>query len=475
MAALVAILLPPVLVRHMEPATYAVWVLILQFVAYVGYLDFGLQTAVGRYVAFANEKNDTQWRDGIFSTAFVGLSIAALSGVVVIVAASAASHRIFPSIPVSLLAPMRTTMLIVGISVALGLPASAWNGVFVGLQRFDIPAITVGGGKLLAALGLILAVITGKSLVLMGLVVAGANLLSYVTQFFMLHRIAPEVRFRVDLITRSMVKELSGYCFSLTVWSFSMLLVTGFDLILVGHFQFSAVTPYSISATLITFLAGMQAAIFGVIMPHAAGLHARQSSEALGALLIKTTKVGVLLLLLTGLPLIAFAAPIIRIWIGPQFAQFGGRVLIILVIANMVRLTGVPYSSILIGTGQQRLVIVSPLMEGFTNLIASLLLGLKYGAIGVAWGTLIGAVVGVLANVFYNMPRTKDYIRVSRGQYLKHGFLGPCICGIPFCLAVFLVEYVRPHEAAIWVGALAWSTCACLLLILRAVIPYRSM
>jgi O-antigen/teichoic acid export membrane protein len=469
MAALVAILLPPVLVRHMEPATYAVWVLVLQFVAYVGYLDFGLQTAVGRYVAFANEKNDTQWRDGIFSTAFVGLSIAALSGVVVIVAASAASHLIFPSIPISLLAPMRSTMLIVGISVALGLPASAWNGVFVGLQRFDIPAITVGGGKLLAALGLILAAIAGKSLVLMGLVVAGANLLSYVTQFFMLHRIAPEVRFRVDLITRSMVRELSGYCLSLTVWSFSMLLVTGFDLILVGRFQFSAVTPYSISATLITFLAGVQAAIFGVIMPHAAGLHARQSSEALGALLIKTTKLGVLLLLLTGLPLIVFAAPIIRIWIGPQFAQIGGRVLIILVIANMVRLTGVPYSSILIGTGQQRLVIVSPLMEGFTNLIASLLLGLKYGAIGVAWGTLVGAVVGMLAHVLYNLPRTKKCISVDRYHFIRDGLFSPAICCIPTIMALLLAYFGNIHAQQAVQPTLLFSSLVCAILVVRIV------
>lgn len=469
MAALVAILLPPVLVRHMEPAAYAVWVLILQFVAYVGYLDFGLQTAVGRYVAFANEKNDTQWRDGIFSTAFAGLLIAASLGVVVILAASLASHRIFPSIPMSLLAPMRTAMLVVGISVALGLPASAWNGVFVGIQRFDIPALTVGGGKLLAAVGLVLAAITGKSLVLMGTVVAVANLFSYTTQYFMLRRIAPEVRFRVDLITSSIVRELSGYCFSLTVWSFSMLLVTGFDLILVGRFQFSAVTPYSISATLITFLAGAQAAIFGVIMPHAAGLHARQNSQALGDLLIRTTRLGVLLLLLTGLPLIVFAAPVIRIWIGPQFAQIGGRILTILVIANIVRLTGVPYSSILIGTGQQRLVIVSPLMEGITNLIASVLLGLKYGAIGVAWGTLVGAVVGMLAHVIYNIPRTNKCIFVDRYHFVRDGLFFPVICGIPTIMALLFAYFGSIPAQRMVQPSLFFSCLLCTVLVIRMV------
>src|ERR1700730_12325868 len=141
-AAILALLLPPVLVRHMTAASYAVWVLTLQVVAYVGYLDFGLQTAIGRYSAFANEKKDAKWRDGIFSTAFAGLTVSALLGLLLVAAIAIASSRIFPSVPPALLAPMRMGVLIVGASVALGLPASAWNGVFIGLQRYEVPAIT---------------------------------------------------------------------------------------------------------------------------------------------------------------------------------------------------------------------------------------------------------------------------------------------------------------------------------------------
>jgi len=41
-AALLAVLLPPVLARHMTPASDAVWVLVLQTSAHAGYLNFGL-------------------------------------------------------------------------------------------------------------------------------------------------------------------------------------------------------------------------------------------------------------------------------------------------------------------------------------------------------------------------------------------------------------------------------------------------
>jgi O-antigen/teichoic acid export membrane protein len=457
----------------MAPAAYAVWVLVLQVVAYLGYLDLGLQTAVGRYIAFANEKKDTELRDGIFSTAFAGLSIAAVLGLVLIFVAAAESKSIFPSIPAALLAPMRTATLIVGISAALGLPASTCNGVFIGLQRYEIPAITTGTVKLLSALGLILAALAGRSLVFMASVVAAANLLSYTLQFGMQRRIAPEMKIRKELITKSTIRELSSYCFSLTVWSFSILMVSGFDVLLVARFQFSAVAPYSVCATLITFLAGIQFAIFGTIMPHAAGLHAHQDSRALGDLVVRSTKLGVLLLLLTGLPLIVLAAPLIRSWIGSQFVDMGSSILIILVGANMLRLTGVPYSSVLMGAGQQRLIIVGPLMEGVTNLLSSVLLGWKYGAIGVAWGTLIGAVVAVLTNVFYNLLKTRNSIDVSWLQYLGEALAMPALCGIPVYLTLIFKALGYPIGITLALPALFLSGSICFAICLKAILKDR--
>jgi O-antigen/teichoic acid export membrane protein len=246
-----------------------------------------------------------------------------------------------------------------------------------------------------------------------------------------------------------------------------MLLINGFDLILVGRFQFAGVVPYSVSATLITFLAGAQQSIFGVIMPHAAELHARQNSEALGNLLVKTTKLGVLVMLLTGLPLIVFAHPIIKTWIGPQFAQIGGKILLILVIANMLRLTGAPFASILIGTGQQRLVVLTPLMEGVTNLVFSIGLGIKFGAIGVAWGTLIGAVAAVLANVCYNLPRVQYNIKCSRLRYVSEGLAIPALCGVPVCLVLPATMLFKSIGTAIITPAWLASFSACAIVIFR--------
>src|SRR3984957_20546664 len=50
--------LPHFLVHHMAAAEYSAWVLILQLAAYISYLEFGIQTAVSKFVAEYDPRGD---------------------------------------------------------------------------------------------------------------------------------------------------------------------------------------------------------------------------------------------------------------------------------------------------------------------------------------------------------------------------------------------------------------------------------
>jgi O-antigen/teichoic acid export membrane protein len=77
-AALVALAVPPFLTRLLPPETYGAWALVLQLAAYVSYFEFGIQTAVGRYVARENERGAFEHRNKIVNTALALLSAASL-------------------------------------------------------------------------------------------------------------------------------------------------------------------------------------------------------------------------------------------------------------------------------------------------------------------------------------------------------------------------------------------------------------
>jgi O-antigen/teichoic acid export membrane protein len=108
----------------------------------------------------------------------------------------------------------------------------------------------------------------------------------------------------------------------------------------------------------------------------------------------------------------------------------------------VIRLCGLPYATLLLGTGQQKQVIISPLAEGITNLVASIVGAYYLGAVGVALGTLVGSFVSIGMHLFYNVPRTA-LILVNRSQLIKESLLRPAFCVAPF-LVLLVLRQVLP-------------------------------
>jgi O-antigen/teichoic acid export membrane protein len=438
-AAMLAMILPPFLTRLMSADSFGAWSLVLQVSAYVGYLDFGVQTAVGRFVAHANEKGDVEQRVRIVTTALVALSAVGMLGIVASIPLASLVPHVFRQIPHAIVGDAQMALLLVAGSLAVGLPASVFNGVFIGLQRNEVPAAIIGGSRIFSAFALILVVRHGGDLTQMAIAVAAVNLASYALQYLMYRKMIPDARFSIYVVSRRTVKELFDYCLSLSIWSVAMLLVSGIDLSLVGYFQFEAVAYYAVATSLITFVGGLQNALFNVMVPSTAVLHARGESRELGRLMISATRYGTFLLLLTGVPLILAARSVLTLWVGPAYAAHGVRILQVLVAANIIRLTAVPYVMTLIGTGEQRLVTVTPFLEGMSNLVVSIVAGSMFGAVGVAIGTLFGSFVGVGGNLFYNMRRTV-HIAFRVSDYLRDGLVRPAICALPLIAYVAAIE-----------------------------------
>jgi O-antigen/teichoic acid export membrane protein len=459
-AAIVAVALPPFLTRALSTEAYGAWALVLQFSAYVGYFDFGLQTAVARFVAHSTESKDWNKRNAIASTTGVMLGIAALLAIIAIFALVFALPYLFQNVTPTVYRQMRIALLLVTGSMAIGLPISVLHGIFVGLQRNELSAIVISGSRLAAALAIVLAAMHGYGLSTLGLITACANLGAYAASYALYRASVADIHIRFKLFSLRVGKELLSHCYSLTIWSISMFLISGLDLTLVGVFDYSAVAYYAVASSLVLFLAGLQNAVFSALMPAAAALDARGDAVSLGRMLISSTRYSTFLLLLTGIPLMLYGQSFLNLWVGPVYAGHAIWLLRALVLANTVRLSVTPYAVILIGTGQHRLVIVSPLIEGTINLIASIIGAELFGAIGVAIGTLIGAVFCVMANYVYNMPRTTS-VRFRFPEYLRDGIVMPAGCALALTFSLLLLQEgaIRPLIAIVMIagaGLLIW-------------------
>jgi O-antigen/teichoic acid export membrane protein len=440
---IVALVVPPFLTRMLPTETYGTWALLLQVTTYAGFLDLGIQTAVARFVAHAEELNDPDQRDGIASTAFALLTVIAVLSLCLVWALAWQLPHIFKGMPVSLHGDARVALLLMGGSFAIGLPVAVFHAIFIGQQRNKIPVSILIANKSIAALLTIVVVSRHAGIATMGAGVALANVLSYAASYVAWRVYAPYVRLRKALASWWHAKQIAGYSAALGVWSFGMLLVSGLDLTIVGIFDFAATAYYAVAIALTNFVVQAQNAIFAAVMPASAVLNARGDSERLRILLLVSTRYGMFILLASSLPLLLAGRFILGIWVGSSYAMHSAPIMLILVIANVVRLSFLPYATLLLGAGEHKKVLLSPLAEGITNLVASVVGAAWFGAIGVAIGTLIGSLVSVSIHLFYNMPRTK-VIPVDRTLLVKEGLLRPLLCAAP-CSLLLVFHEIGPQ------------------------------
>ncbi|GAM08243.1 polysaccharide biosynthesis protein [Geobacter sp. OR-1] len=435
-SALMALVLPPILVRYLTTEVYGTWALVLQIGAYTGYLNFGIQTAIGRFVAHYTELSEDEQRNRIVSSAFAILTVAAVIGFIMVGILTWKMPSIFHKMPVNLVGDARIALLLVGCSLALGLPFNATNAIFVGLQRNKIPAKIAVVSKAVQGCLLILTVIQGGQLTALAVVFAVTNLVTYGWQWYVYKQEARFVIISIQRVAAASMRELIAYCTSLTVWSVAMLMITGLDTTIVGVFDFKAVAYYTVATSLITLILGFHNAVLSPLIPAGAALSASGTPQQVGSLLVKSTRICSLVLLLISVPMVIFAGKILTVWVGKDYALGGTLILQALVVGNIIRLIASPYAMLLIATGRQRAVLLTPLIEGVVNISSSILLAWLLGALGVAVGTVVGSIAGLTGQLLLNMSRTQDKIAFQFRTYYWQGILKPLLCFLPVTLYV---------------------------------------
>lgn len=463
--AFVALLLPPFLTRILSKDAYGTWLLILQLSTFVSFFDFGIQTAVGRYIAHCNELGDTNQRDSIVSTS---LAILTASGAVATGGLFLLSWQLpslFHNMPAELHQDARLALLYVGGSLAFTLPFTVLGGIFIGLQRYDILAWIIGSSKIIGAIFVVLIANYTKSIVSMAIVLAISNISTYLWMFLVYRRSPASVNFSLKLVTRESAKEIIDYCFGLFIWSIGMLLITGLDTTIVGYFDYKSVSYYAVASSVVVFIAGVQGSAFSALMPVAAK-GANKDPKILGELLISSTRISVLTSMILGLTLFTFGEDILTRWINVEYAINSIFVLKLLVIANVIRSSLIPYSVILIGTGEQRLVTKSPLIEGVINLVVSVIATYILGMYGAALGTIVGSLALWLMCIFDNMPRTQK-IYFNKNKFMKKALLKPILSIlIPTSITYFISSIFSMNSNL--VTLFLWSM-SCMLIFMTSI------
>jgi O-antigen/teichoic acid export membrane protein len=462
---LVSMVLPPFLVHRMPAAEYSAWVLILQLSAYVGLLDFGLQAAIGKYVAEYDASGEREASHRLVSTSFTILALAGGVACLAIGAMVWAVPRLFHQMPAALVPEVRIALVAIGLSTAIALPFSTFTATFTGLQEYFFPTIVATISRVGSAALLIVLLLLHCNLVQLALVMAGFNVATAATQFFGWRKfLKGRVNFSFLLFHRRSATQLAKYGSVLSIWSLAMFFVSGLDTVIVGHYQYKDTGFYAVASGAANFMLTVIASVFGPLVPAVSSMQSGSTPSRIGDLCTKIARYCTLLLCLLGLPLVFGAYPLLSLWVGKKYATQSALYLEVLVLGNVVRQLVLPYILIVVATGKQHLATIAAISEACVNIVLSIWLVQRIGAVGVAIGTLVGAFVSVGLHLLVSMPLTQSAIRLRRSRFLMQGVLRPLLIIAP---SLLLYPFWRrlnmlpaePAVLAIWIvvtTAMAW-------------------
>lgn len=457
--AFLALLLPAVIIRQVGSTAYGVWALSVEIGTYLGLLDLGALSAVGHFVARVPDR-DRRGEGQVVTTIMAIQGVMIAVGLLLLTALIVGLPAVYPRMPRPLIASGRVALGMVGGSALISLLPTTLTGYFLSIHQAVKPALIVFASRFLGSAIVTVLAIRGIGIAGLAMAWAATTLGGQVLIVVAFSRLRLPIR--PSLLSWSLAREMIGFCGAYSIWIVAGLLVVGLDTTIVAWVNFGSVAAYAAAAGAVSIVGAVYSAALAPMVPLCARLAADGRRDALGTLFLRLVRLGGLAVILSSCVFAVGARPLLHVWVGAESAERGTRILQLLVAANALRLLILPYPMLLFATGEHRQIWATPLLEGIVNVGASIALGVAFGPVGVALGTLVGAVVGVGCHIFVNLPRTQS-VDVKASDLLKRSILGPLVGALPIVLVLFLPQSLPPHWKVVWsatslvlAGAFMW-------------------
>ncbi len=408
---LVGLWLTPYIIRHLGVAAYGLWPLAATVISYMSLVTVGLNSAVGRFMTIALDRQDKDEANRIFNTSLWGIAgiLLVLLGPVLWLSLQA---QFFFDVPAGYEGQFYGLFLCsIGAFYLTTLENPFGTSSFC-LNRLELSNMaSIAGTITRVAVILILFNIGVPKILHVGLAMLLAAAVSFTLSVGIWRYLTPMLRVQRSAFSRQTFGRLSGMGGWMVINQVGSLLYLNIDLMVVNKMlgavaggQYGAVMMWS---TMLRTLAGVMSGVFG---PTIISLYGRNDMSALVTYCRRAVKfVGLMIALPIGL-ICGLAQPLLRIWLGPAFEPLA-PLMMLMSIHLCVNLAVLPLFSIQVATNHVRVPGILTCIMGVGNLGLALLLA---GPIG--WGMYGVAAAGAVMLTAKNIIFTPIYAAHILGQ-----------------------------------------------------------
>jgi O-antigen/teichoic acid export membrane protein len=433
---LIGFLVTPVMVHLLGDGDYGLWVTVFSLTGYFGLVDQGIRPSLVRYVSAQRAAGDNE---GLSRTLSSAIALYSVVGVLVVLATLvvSANFSLWFNITPDQVSAARTTVLLAGLSLALGFPFGVFGATLSGLQRYDIAnwlGIVVG---IVRALLFVWVLRAGGGIVGLAWTSLIANLLGHGLSFLFARRMLPGVRLAIERVDRASLRKIGSYSSIAFVGALANSITFQTDaLVITGFLGAALVTPFALASGLVDQARSLVYSATFVLAPTASEMETLGEQEKLRHMMTAGSKYSVLVSWPVMAGLVIFGPNLLTTWVGSQYAS-AATLLTILTVPTFLSLPQSTASSLLFGISRHKGAVVISLLNAGFNLALSLLWVKPFGLTGVALGTAIPLVLfGGLTTALYACR----VLGMPFGRYLVEGMVLPGLATLAFMLPALVLQ-----------------------------------
>jgi O-antigen/teichoic acid export membrane protein len=434
----IGLLIGPLVVHRLGNVAYGVWALVGELIGYSFLLEFGVRFAVTRYVARHHALDSPRDINRVLTA---GFAITSLSAALVLVAGGVTAYllpRLF-SIPPGLVLDARLSLVLVAVGIAVSFPGSLFHGCITALSRYDLSAIRNTVPNILRALSLWYFLTHGYGLLTVAILSTLQTFLAYGLDFVMARRLLPGISIRREYFERSTLHSLVGFSVYAFIMSVSWRLIYMTDNVVVGFVLGPvAVTFYAVGGQLIGMLRDSLVNITALYAPLASQMDALKREDSLRKLFLAGTRIGFLYILAGVVGLTMVGPRFLGLWMGEPFEPRSGPILILLALEAGCHALALCCGQVLYGMNRHKVNAWLSLGNATVNLVLSTILIRWWGAVGVACGTLIPA---VLIEAIVLPAFTARILGISAARFYRSVVLRSLLAAAPYAGWLWLLSH----------------------------------
>jgi O-antigen/teichoic acid export membrane protein len=465
-------ILPRMIDRHLGPELLGVWDFCWSLVTYFQLVQIGVASSVNRYVATCRAAGDAAGMNRIASSAVFLLGISGL----LVMGLTLGSSLLLPAWFGNRLGPnvneAQWVVLFLGGVVCAQVSSSGFSGILTGCHRWEVHNINRSGWHALTITSMIIALLLGRGLRTLAVIMLVGEVLSDVRLYLLAHRVCEGLRVRLSLVRRQTIRDLFVFGGKTLIPGISkMLLDQTTSMLVLASLGPVSLAVFSRPRSLVYQLDILVRKMAMTLVPVTSSLQGTGDTAGIRDLVIKSTRYAFYMAMPMVLVLVFFGGPVMRLWMGSSYAD--GLVPGILAAGYLAVLVQLPALSVLAGLNAHGRAGVGRLVASLCSVGLNVLVlkHFHWGLVGTAVAVSLPLTILNAVDIPLLLCRR---VGLSYGEYLLSVVVWPVLHMLPFAACLVATRLIFPSRPLTSLLAGGTAAAAALAIVYwRCVLPDR--